>query len=258
MAKAMAQPRGGLSPEQKAKVEQSVLGAGTVLTYANLIAKAFCNHPLISCLSKGSDGKPSYIAPRANVDTLHIIGALSTDPNLRSATANSAIEYLRTQSGASQSLSGSTEHQLASQSPAPIATLAQGPNPEVSSQSASTAGTPAASPGTQPAPAQSLEKAATDLASLEVPLGWADPEHTYFRRHWWSALLGWLITALAASMGAPFWFDALNRCINIRAAGRAPDETPKGVVSPNPRKFGHPNSSPATMASRSMAERSRW
>ena len=30
-------------------------------------AKEFCNHPLISCLSKGADGKPSYIAPRTFV-----------------------------------------------------------------------------------------------------------------------------------------------------------------------------------------------
>lgn len=37
-------------------------------------------------------------------------------------------------------------------------------------------------------------------------------------------LLGWIITALAVSMGAPFWFDTLNRFMNIRNAGRAPDE----------------------------------
>lgn len=36
--------------------------------------------------------------------------------------------------------------------------------------------------------------------------------------------LGWLITALAVSLGAPFWFDTLNRFMNIRNAGRAPDE----------------------------------
>lgn len=44
---------------------------------------------------------------------------------------------------------------------------------------------------------------------------------------WLATLLhlpGWLITALAASLGAPFWFDMLNRFMNIRNAGRASDE----------------------------------
>jgi hypothetical protein len=36
--------------------------------------------------------------------------------------------------------------------------------------------------------------------------------------------LGWIITILAVSLGAPFWFDTLNRFMNIRGAGRAPDE----------------------------------
>lgn len=39
--------------------------------------------------------------------------------------------------------------------------------------------------------------------------------------------LGWLITALAATLGAPFWFDTLNRMISIRSTGRAPEEKPK-------------------------------
>ena len=37
-------------------------------------------------------------------------------------------------------------------------------------------------------------------------------------------LIGWTLTALALSLGAPFWFDTLNRFMNIRNAGRAPDE----------------------------------
>lgn len=37
-------------------------------------------------------------------------------------------------------------------------------------------------------------------------------------------LLGWLLTAIAASLGAPFWFDTLNKFMNIRSAGTAPNE----------------------------------
>jgi hypothetical protein len=39
------------------------------------------------------------------------------------------------------------------------------------------------------------------------------------------AILGWLITALAVSLGAPFWFDTLDTILNIRGAGPKP-ETP--------------------------------
>ncbi len=33
---------------------------------------------------------------------------------------------------------------------------------------------------------------------------------------------GWLITILAVSLGAPFWFDTLNRFMNVRNAGKPP------------------------------------
>jgi hypothetical protein len=39
---------------------------------------------------------------------------------------------------------------------------------------------------------------------------------------------GWILTIIAVSLGAPFWFDTLNRFINIRAAGKSPVETDKG------------------------------
>jgi len=37
-------------------------------------------------------------------------------------------------------------------------------------------------------------------------------------------LAGWVLTAIAASLGAPFWFDTLNKFMNIRAAGTSPTE----------------------------------
>ena len=48
---------------------------------------------------------------------------------------------------------------------------------------------------------------------------WRIVAHTVWRR-----ALGWLLTAIALSLGAPFWFDTLNRFMNIRNSGRAPDE----------------------------------
>jgi hypothetical protein len=37
-------------------------------------------------------------------------------------------------------------------------------------------------------------------------------------------LPGWIVTVLAISLGAPFWFDFLNRFMNLRSSGRAADE----------------------------------
>lgn len=44
-------------------------------------------------------------------------------------------------------------------------------------------------------------------------------------------LVGWFITALAISLGAPFWFDLLNKLVNFRAAGKNPQE--QQLVSEN-------------------------
>jgi hypothetical protein len=35
-------------------------------------------------------------------------------------------------------------------------------------------------------------------------------------------ILGWILTAAALSLGAPFWFDLLNKFINLRGAGEKP------------------------------------
>jgi hypothetical protein len=40
----------------------------------------------------------------------------------------------------------------------------------------------------------------------------------------WLCILGWIITALAISLGAPFWYDLLNRLMKLRGAGVNPDE----------------------------------
>lgn len=40
---------------------------------------------------------------------------------------------------------------------------------------------------------------------------------------WLVKVLGWLVTGLAVSLGAPFWFDLLNRLVDLRGAGKRPD-----------------------------------
>lgn len=55
-------------------------------------------------------------------------------------------------------------------------------------------------------------------------IGW----HSGWRENWsWLTPLGWLLTILAISMGAPFWFDMLNKIMNVRFGGKSPDEKAK-------------------------------
>lgn len=58
----------------------------------------------------------------------------------------------------------------------------------------------------------------------------------------WTAYLlkerlgGWVITILAVSLGAPFWFDTLNKFMNVRNAGKPPEnssETPSAARRPS-------------------------
>jgi hypothetical protein len=69
-----------------------------------------------------------------------------------------------------------------------------------------------------------------DHLSLGIPVGWnAAPIGTY---QWLLKLFGILASALAATLGAPFWFDVLNRFISVRSSikpkQKRPDEHSKG------------------------------
>ncbi len=58
------------------------------------------------------------------------------------------------------------------------------------------------------------------LAGAKLPVGWdAAPAFG------WMTLVGWAITALSVSLGAPFWFDLLGRLLNLRAAGPKPKKS---------------------------------
>jgi hypothetical protein len=75
----------------------------------------------------------------------------------------------------------------------------------------------------------------SELASWPAALKEWNEKKGSLDRAWWlvELLLGWLFTIAAVTLGAPFWFDTLNRFMNIRSAGRAPDE-PRDKSSPAP------------------------
>jgi hypothetical protein len=100
----------------------------------------------------------------------------------------------------------------------------------------------AAAPAPQPTPAdpaQKVREVKEQLDALGLPIGWArsPPNPDDARRfpatwgQWGLKLLGILITALAVSQGAPFWFDLLNKFIVIRSTVK-----PREKSQPQPSK----------------------
>lgn len=128
------------------------------------------------------------LAVGCNIDMIRIIHVLSTDPKVRAAVVANATAFEQAN---------------------------QGPPLPVTPENARA----------------KLDKAMAELDKSQLPIGWDDSARAYFvqngkvhRDHALSAVLGWFVMALAASLGAPFWFDTLQRFINMRANGRAPGE----------------------------------
>jgi hypothetical protein len=150
-----------------------------------------------------------------NADTLMILSKLSSDASARAMVAAAAEGYLR--------------HRAPTPEPSD-------PGPPTNEE--------ARPPGNQ---------AADTLASLPFDLGWSDggdaastdPKRAADRRRDLVAtfrggvgvllrkLLGLLLTACAVSLGAPFWFDLLNKIVNLRASGPAPGSSTKKQKKPN-------------------------
>lgn len=81
-----------------------------------------------------------------------------------------------------------------------------------------------------------------DIHSIGVPLGWSftaeelarekgrylRPIHAAEARvaQYPGILIGWLLTAIAISLGAPFWFDALNKIMVIRSTVKPAEKSP--------------------------------
>lgn len=58
------------------------------------------------------------------------------------------------------------------------------------------------------------------MKTCNEPATWSDfPANLEF---WPLSILGWLITALAVKLGAPFWFDLMSKLLKVRATGIIP------------------------------------
>ncbi len=84
------------------------------------------------------------------------------------------------------------------------------------------------------------DEAMKELNSLTLPIGWSNgwgaprrgderkgQETSSFWNNGIAPVLGWLLTALAATMGAPFWFDVLNKVMVIRSTVKPHEKSPE-------------------------------
>ncbi|HEY9045110.1 MAG TPA: hypothetical protein VIN08_04410 [Ohtaekwangia sp.] len=63
-----------------------------------------------------------------------------------------------------------------------------------------------------------LKTLKAELDATALPVGWQKDA----KYNWVTKIFGLLITALAVSLGAPFWFDMLNKLVNLRSVGKKP------------------------------------
>lgn len=85
----------------------------------------------------------------------------------------------------------------------------------------------------------SYQAAKEELEAVKLPIGWSDgwgaPRPGYYRQtgtfNIWNQifgpLLGWLLTAFAVTLGAPFWFDILNKVMVIRSTVKPHEKSPE-------------------------------
>jgi hypothetical protein len=131
----------------------------------------------------------------ANADTLQIVKTLWTDPTLRAQI----VEQAKARADKGQGT--------------PTATAATS-NPGKSSPDPD-----------QPASNANQAASQGELDSLGRVFGWSQTTLPTNCLGWADRLLGWILSIIAISLGAPFWFDLLNKFMRVRNSGDAPDET---------------------------------
>lgn len=146
-----------------------------------------------------------------NLDTLAMVNVLSRDSKMRAALAEQAVQ--------------------AAQSDGASALLDLAPLTKAQDALASARATGSAAEQLRPLEirvdtelkalndrARQLENA---LVATGLPMGWEKLNFSHLTSAEQARkLLGWLLTAFALSLGAPFWFDLLQKLSSIRSVGK--------------------------------------
>lgn len=82
-------------------------------------------------------------------------------------------------------------------------------------------------------PQQRFDRKVKELQSFGLPIGWTwdqgDPRAITETDPglWFERLFGWLLTGCAVSLGAPFWFDMLNKFTVVRSTVKPHEKSPE-------------------------------
>ena len=79
----------------------------------------------------------------------------------------------------------------------------------------------------------------TEYAKISnvLGLGWGTVDLAISPLGWLKRMLGWFVTALAISLGAPFWFSALKKVVSIRSS-QSSSSTPQVVINTGEKQQG--------------------
>lgn len=82
----------------------------------------------------------------------------------------------------------------------------------------------------------SYASAKTQLEGFALPIGWSDESLANFNNKSKPAIVyelifGWLMTAFAGTLGAPFWFDMLNKVVAIRSTTKPKSKSAQEVAT---------------------------
>jgi hypothetical protein len=191
-----------------------------------------------------------------NIDSLHVAQVLYNNDALRSAIVADA-EAFNTQAKLGGVKNDNQAAMLKILGCGPEAKqLAPGPAGEA--RSVVVAGDAKSDPGAN------VSCTERRIRELGFPIGWDknpvaspfEPEQTLIG--WiaslpWRSIPGWILTALAVSFGAPFWFDLLNKIMVVRSTvkphEKSPEEASEDRQSPARKSQVQPPMSPAAPAS---------
>ena len=181
----------------------------------------------------------AVLAVLLNVDSIAMVRSLSTDGAMRNSLVAAAQEYAKSNPTPTSALpaASSTPTPRASR---PLATSSPGAaaNPAGTSLSPATTSTvsPSQAPGQCETPECRVKRNLDEIKKLGLPIGWTremsnppDPRQLYgvSWQGWLVRMIGWFITALALSLGAPFWFDLLNKFIVVRSTVKPKEKSPE-------------------------------
>jgi hypothetical protein len=193
------------------------------------------------------------IAVGMNVDSVAIIDKLyrsdATRDAVVAAASSAADRYNKAAKDPNSPNSNPDSAKQPDGVPAPSASdkgAANGANPATSTTTTPVTGTSIGTGATANAAANALSKngsgpydqAKHALDDLHLPVGWDNAKFSVHCADWpknqdeWFGnfffpWVGWILTALAASLGAPFWFDVLNKFMVIRSTVKPHEKSPE-------------------------------